>query len=67
MENNMLEITNGSHERMRAALELLALKANRMNDEKFHCFIGREDVEEILFVAGMNTEGLWEEKEEPPC
>lgn len=66
MENSMLEITNGSLERMRAALELLALKARRMNNDNLHCFIDGEDVEEILAVAGMNIEGLLE-KEAPPC
>lgn len=64
MEDSMFEITNGSCERMKAALELLALKAKRFKSESMHCFIGEDDVEEILFVAGIEVEGLLE-KEAP--
>ena len=63
----MFEITNCSYERMKAALKLLELKANRLKaaNDGIHCFIDWEDVEEVLCVAGFFDEGEPSEKEAP--
>lgn len=53
----MFEITN-SNERMRAALDLLKLKAGRKTQGGFHVLLNDEDVEEILLVAGMSDKEL---------
>ena len=66
MGNDMFEITTGSLERMKAALELLALKSKRQREENLHCFIDEEDVKEVLYVAGFDVEGLFEKKEVVP-
>jgi hypothetical protein len=48
--------------RMKAALDLLRLKAIRqMTETKTSCMLDEEDVQEILLVAGM---GLDPEKKE---
>lgn len=62
----MVEITNCSNERMRAAIKLLELKAKRLKaaNDGIHCFIDWEDVEEVLCVAGFLDEGEPSEKED---
>lgn len=49
-------MTNNS-ERMAAALELLRFKAARqMCEGKRTCFLNEEDIQEILYVAGMQID-----------
>lgn len=49
MENN--------NERLRAALELLRFKAARqMCEGKKNCTLDESDIQEVLFIAGMNID-----------
>ena len=46
-----------NNERMEAALELLRFKAARQLCEgKSTCFLNEEDIQEVLFVAGMKID-----------
>ena len=56
----MYDATDSQAIRARAALELLKLKAVRqMCEGKSTCTLDEKDIQEVLFVAGMN---LKEEK-----
>ena len=53
----MLEITQGNNERMRAALELLKAKAERIHMADDY-ILTKTDVDEVLLVAGMKNREL---------
>jgi hypothetical protein len=60
-KNTMYDATDSQAIRARAALELLKLKAVRqMCEGKTTCTLDESDIQEVLFVAGMEIK---EEKE----
>ena len=54
----MLEITALNNERMRAALELLKAKSERVTATGAQILLDPTDVNEVLLVAGMNEKEL---------